>query len=152
MSFSIEASNTVAVVERLATDAVKAIQPLADELGMAAKYVFELFVRQNYVYAAQAGMWMLALIAFSFFAWRWVRKILKKEKYQFLKAGYYSDVMTWDGFCVLIGTICIVIALVVSMILASTEVVPRVLNPHYYAIKDMVEMGQTLVPTNTPPN
>jgi hypothetical protein len=110
----------------------EALTPLAQKLGQGAEKVFELAIKQNYVYAAQGAVFIVftavsSLVYYKFC--KWGRK--KKGSYTNFYHHDWAPIIGWLGAVIL--AFCVVIS-----IATIGGIIGRLINPEWYAIRDLI--------------
>jgi hypothetical protein len=107
------------------------LKVLADKLGTSTEYFWPIFVKQQVIEGITSmGVWFIALvvgIAISLLLF----KIYKKDSIQ----NNYSD---WLPPAIIVSVITGFILII--FLIALSYGLPLVLNPEYYALKDILDM------------
>jgi hypothetical protein len=121
---------------KAASDAVK---PLLDKLGNLGLQGFELAVRQQYVHAASTAVVLVALFAALLVSLRlhngaWARKKADRPDADWF---YWADV---EGGGWVLAVSVSAAALLLGLIFCLEPTIGRVINPHWYALKEIIDL------------
>ena len=103
-------------------DYIKQLQPvfqqISDKIGQGAGFVWETVLRQQYVYAVEATVFIFPLLVILFFLNKW-RKVIIEDQW---------DELSWIPFS---------LALIFNLLLIGLCIeisVTRFINPQFYAL------------------
>jgi len=102
------------------------LKGLADKLGLTVQQVFPYFVKQEIINGIEGVLAYLLFVLLSLVGLRWAQKEYKKnpvEEFEFIRF-----------FCV-----CLLIVSTIIFILGNS--IGEIVNPQYYAIKDIVQFA-----------
>jgi hypothetical protein len=122
-------ANTKEVIEQFGTKLDSYIQVLAEKLGVAAEYVYPLFVKQQVI----EGVWFFSVIIFVIILSliSFVIGIRAGKKVNFEDGGHYAfSIIGGIVFLTSLFTFC----------LTGGENFSKIMNPEYAAIKEIVRM------------
>jgi len=118
-------------VELIANKLDSYIQVLAEKLGVAAEYVYPLFVKQQVI----EGWWFFVTASVFFIL---SISLLVPALIKGFKNKWKDD---WCGWCVMAGSAGLFIALVV-LCAEGAEHFTKIINPEYAAIREIVELAK----------
>lgn len=122
-------TNTKEVVEQFGAKLDSYIQVLAEKLGVAAEYVYPLFVKQQVI----EGIWFFSALFF-FFA------ISSFAIYYGMKEGAKQKWKDGPYLISLVPGIIIFALCLIGMAMGGSESLTKIINPEYAAIKELVRM------------
>lgn len=128
-----------------------ALEPLAEKLGEGASFVYETYVRQQYIYGIASLIIIAVLVAISAigirFLWRHTTAEINRRNEDYKEAaakspyasryadGYDTDMwmaIKWVGSALWAGTVTLI------ALIWGYDALLHLLNPHYYAIKEIL--------------
>lgn len=112
---------------------IDGLTPLAQKLGVPLGQLWEVMVRQNYVYAVYNIVYVICGVIMLYGAWKWNLWIIKRKS-----ENSFSD--SDIGY---IGVIIISILASVIILTSATEAIGRFVNPPYYIIQDITHLIQS---------
>lgn len=128
------------------------IDELAQSLGVAAEYVYELLVKQQVISGIVWTSVSVIMIALSLSVILFLITALRKAEWESVKGvGFFSDsikeptngyakiIAIGDGALVLVVSILATFFLIVSII-AVLENGMQIFNPEYYAIREIMDV------------
>jgi hypothetical protein len=119
------------------------IETIGKAASDTAKYGFELIVKQQVVSGLVDVITIVAFLLATYFAFRYSFKLTKKKRDEIdqkVKNGWYVTEIHEDFIKVIpwitasVFTFCIVISIIVI-----PESIAKIINPEYYAIKEILE-------------
>lgn len=122
-------NNTKEVIEQFGTKLDSYIQVLAEKLGVAAEYVYPLFVKQQVI----EGIWFFSAVAFFIFVGviMFVLGFKKGKKVDWKDGLYYALLI--PGGLIIFATLMVLSA-------GGSKNLTKIINPEYAAIKEIIQM------------
>jgi hypothetical protein len=115
------------------------LQPLAEKLGEGAAFVYETYVRQQMISGVVSLVGSLVGSVVVFLALKWFWRLTMVKQAEAVGNSYYAS--TYDGegwvWARVTATVLACIWFLVSFFVFF-DGVQHLLNPHYYAIQDLL--------------
>jgi amino acid transporter len=121
---------------KAASDAVK---PLLEKLGNLGLQGFELAVRQQYVYAISYTLVVVFFVTMFVAALRYHNGAWAHYKEGEPKANWF-DWADFDGFLPVVVLSVATLALVICLAVVAEPTIGRIVNPRWYALKDIISL------------
>lgn len=126
-------------IQQLINMLEQGIQKAADTLGVAVPQLWEILIRQQYVEAANSILALLAILTVAGI-YAWVAKKLLKSDSSYEETYGGEDIKDIVFFSLVISGIFIAVILLITTIgFFENETIGKILNPEYYALKDIAE-------------